>query len=33
MDCLLQVKVSNKAQYEALMHRAAYDKHLDETAH
>ncbi len=28
-----QVRVSNKAEYEALMDRAAYDKYLEETAH
>ncbi len=28
-----QVRVTNKAEYEALMDRAAYDKYLEETAH
>ena len=28
-----QIRVSNKAEYEALMDRAAYDKYLEETAH
>mmetsp|Transcript_2415 Transcript_2415/g.5051 ORF Transcript_2415/g.5051 Transcript_2415/m.5051 type:complete len:168 (-) Transcript_2415:194-697(-) len=30
---IAKIRVSNKAEYEALMDRATYDKYLEETAH